>query len=67
MIYVYMYICHKSSEKGGKMAEEKIITWNMINWVTVVAMVVTMGIAAWIILAIFKKIMPTTSAQTGGA
>ena len=49
------------------MAEEKIITWNMINWVTVVAMVVTMGIAAWIILAIFKKIMPTTSAQTGGA
>ncbi len=48
------------------MAEEKIITWNMINWVTVVAMVVTMGIAAWIALAIFKKIMPTTTGPTTG-
>ena len=38
------------------MAEENIITWNMMNWVTVVAMVVIMGIGAWIGIAIWKKV-----------
>ncbi len=36
---------------------ESIITWNMINWITVITMVVIGFLTIWIGVGIYKKIV----------
>ena len=42
---------------------ESIITWNMINWITVISMVVIGFLTIWIGIGIYKKIVGDTGGK----